>query len=280
VAEIFDHHIGLGNWHAFNLPFHRIREAAARWKNELAGIERPWLCWHVNNAWTVVQQRLVQSVGWTPVIGFDPRFPAPTPLQGSVVVDFNREFGFPILYMHFPLEFVFLYAERMAFWHSDLLCRLSTMESLGRTFNSLRDKETAAVLDRGGRRNVFRPRRHRYWELVGCTTQAASEDQFRHGTGWWQRFDCHPNCPSPAERTRREKYYWDHGVGIMYWKKRYSGLIREIPRSPVEEGHCTSINRQDYKRLAPISQKLLGEEITLNYSLESVAERLAISHLL
>src|SRR5260370_20632573 len=80
--------VGSGNWDAF--PIERLSEihrAAAQWAEKLKSIEKFWLCWCISNQlcwcisnqlcwcisnqWCVLQQRLVQYVGWTPVVGND-----------------------------------------------------------------------------------------------------------------------------------------------------------------------------------------------------------------
>src|SRR6185437_14404904 len=99
-----------------------------------------------------------------------------------------------------PLEFAFLFAERLAFWHADLLCRMETMTKLKNLREGLEDGSMAAVRDLGSRRHFYRFRHHRYWELVGCTTRGASKSQFDQGAGWWRCFDHNPNCPSEKER--------------------------------------------------------------------------------
>src|SRR5689334_20035557 len=58
---------GHGNWEHYKLPLDGIYAAAAEWKKALEGVEKPWLCWNVSPRWCVLQQRLVQEVGWTPV---------------------------------------------------------------------------------------------------------------------------------------------------------------------------------------------------------------------
>ena len=100
-------HAGYGDWHAFDLPLETVYEAAREWKEQLRGIEKPWLCWHINDRWCTIQQRLVQAAGWTPVLGWDPQFGPPNPEPGAVVVDFNRRFNLPILWIcgiHHPLN--------------------------------------------------------------------------------------------------------------------------------------------------------------------------------
>jgi len=272
--------LGKGNWSGFDVPMDKVREAAAEWKLALAGVARPWLCWNVSDRWCKLQQRLIQEVGWTPVIGFDPRSGPPTVLPGSMLIDFNRHFGFGVMWPHFPLEFAFLFADRLGFWHADLLCRLSVMHELKSVFESLPDGAVAAVPDRGGRRNFFKFRQHRYWELVGCTTKSASESQFNHGSGWWRCINRHPQCKDEKERRRRDRYYYDSGVGIMYWKRQYGGQVIDIPNKLVDEGHCTSINRKNYRQVNPGGARNLGAESDLNFDIEEVAAKLGIAHLL
>jgi hypothetical protein len=272
---------GHGSWEAYSGSLEAIYRAAAEWKQLLEGVEKPWLCWNVSPRWCVLQQRLVKEVGWTPVVGYDPRSGPPPVEPGGHLIDFNKHFQFPSMWFMFPLEFAFLFVPRLAFWHSDLLCRRENMERLARAYESLKDGEMAAILDTGGRRFMFSPRRHRFWELTGCTTKGASRDQFEKGTGWWRPFSLHPNCPNPAERARRARLHWDHGFGIMYWKRRYGGRVVSVALKPFLEGHCTSINRPDYKRVGPEGpSRNQGREIDLNYNLEEVAGRLGIAHLL
>jgi hypothetical protein len=272
--------VGKGNWEGFNIPLENVYEAAAEWRETLAAVARPWLCWNVSDRWCQLQQRLIQEVGWTPVIGFDPRCGPPTVLPGSVLIDFNAHFGLEVMWPHFPLEFAFLYTQRLAFWHADLLCRMETMRELAALFESLPEGSMAAVIDRGGRRNLLNWRTHRYWELVGCTTEGASRSQFEHGSGWWRHISFHPNCKDEKERERRTKYYYDSGVGIMYWKRNYGGRVLSISNDMVAEGHCTSISKKDYKQIAPGKARVLSAELDLNFDLETVARRLQIAHLL
>ena len=91
---------------------------------------------------------------------------------------------------------------------------------------------------------------------------------------------CHPKCTDENERRRRERYYYDSGIGIMYWKRRYGGQVIDIPEKMVAEGHCTSINRKNYRQVNPGGARNLGAEIDLNFDIEEVAARLGIAHLL
>jgi hypothetical protein len=271
---------GHGNWETFPYPVETLYKAAEEWAKPLQGVEKPWLCWSVNPRWNMVQQRLVQHAGWTPVVGWDPRTPQPPLVEGAIPIDFNKQFQFPVMFFMFPLEFAHCFTPRLAFWHADLLCRLPVMEDLAQRFEQLKDGEMAAVLDKGGRRNLLSPLKHRYWELLGCTTRGASEHQFQHGAGWWRSFQKHPNCPE-SERAERDKIYYDFGMGIMFWKRHHGGRVIEINRTLVEEGHCTSIGKKDYKRVSQEGDlRNMSEELDLNYSLEEVTNRLGIRHLL
>lgn len=274
------HYIGMGDWRAFNAPIDHLTEAAEYWKKKTDGIQKGWLCWHVNERWTRLQVRLVREVGWTPIVGFDSQFDPPPSDLDAIKIDFNKSFEFELLWMHFPLEFAYKWIPRLAFWHSDLLCRLPVMKELSEIFTSIQDGSTAAVKDLGGRRNYLNFKNHRYWELAGCTTAKASLDQFDRGAGWWRHIGYHPSCPSENEKMKRNRHIYDHGSGIMYWKRHYGGTVVNLNRKKIEEGHCTSINFKNYKRTSPVNRKSLGEEIDLNYDLERVADKLDISHLL
>ncbi len=271
---------GKGNWNAFPFPAETVLKQAERWRDVLAGIERPWLCWNVNEAWCLVQQRLVESVGWTPVVGFDPRAGRPEIIDSAVVLDFNEGFDFPALHMVFPLEFVFVFAPRLAFWHSDLLVRPERMQKIVAIFEGLADGEMAAVDDRGSFLSRLRGHVPRYWELIGCTTRAASRDQFERGSGWWRHIADHPNCPE-NERESRKRYGYDHGVGIYYWQKQYGGRVRPIPESWVAEGHCTRIRNPHYEPQSPNDERRdLSKDLVHNYDLVEVCRRLGLDDFL
>jgi hypothetical protein len=277
-----DPRAGTGNWKFFTSALQdSIFQAARVWKNRLAGIEKPWLCWNVSGRWSYLQQRLVQAVGWIPVVGFDPRVGPPPLAEGSILIDFNQTLNLPLLWPHVPLEFAFLFADRLAFWHADLLCRLPVMERLARQFENLKDGQMAAVLDRGGLRNRLNFKAHRYWELCGCTTRSASENQYYNGSGWWRNFQLHPKCVSEQERERRQGYDYDSGVGILYWQRNYNGSVVPI-HEEVREGHCSEIGNKNYQKLPHHYEptRNLGAEIDLNYSIEEVAARLGVAHLL
>jgi hypothetical protein len=123
---------------------------------------------------------------------------------------------------------------------------------------------------------------HRFWELCGCTTKSASENQFYNGTGWWRHFELHPKCVLDEERSRRSSYDWDSGVGILYWKNKYNGHVIPISIKLVKEGHCSEIGNNAYRVLPNHLNAMrdLRSEIDLNYSIDDVAARLGITHLL
>lgn len=274
--------IGTGDWSAYTLPLESIYQAAAGWKHRLEGIDKPWLCWNVNHRWCLLQQKMVRSVGWTPIVGIDPRAGMPPLIPEAIGIDFDADFHFPVMWPHFPLEFAFLFAPRLAFWHADLLCRLPLFQELAASFAALRPGSMAAVLDKGGRRNMFAFKKHRFWELIGCTTSEASADQFRVGAGWWRCFDQHPNCTDPAERSKRRAYSYDSGVGILYWRNVYKGEVIDVGLHRVKEGHCSEIGATRYvpgpDHTTP--HRNLGLELDQNYSLDEVAARLGISSFL
>lgn len=282
TAEDLLYAVGNGNWAAFRasaFTLDDVHAAASEWAAALAGVARPWLCWNVDPDWNLVQQKLVESVGWTPVVGFDPRVGPPPLRPGAILIDFNARFRLPSMWMHFPLEFIFLFCERMAFWHADCLLRPVKMAALAERFAALPDGEAAAVKPRLGWRMRLNPRLRRYWEVVGCTTRAASRSQFEHGCGWWMHFAHHPN--GAAEFAARSRYYWDSGVGIWYWRHRGWGRVHLTPKSYIDEGHFTGIGRPGYRRASPKNQtRDLSKELSLNYDLRAACASLGLQHLL
>ena len=267
---------GTGNWLDFNMELDEVYRAAEKWKKAISGINKPWLCWNIYDKWSVLQQKLVLEVGWTPVVGWDPNcvLGPPPIVPGAISVNFNEDLQFKALWPHFPLEFAFLWSEKLAFWHADLLVRMEKLEKIVSLFEGLKNNEMAAVLSIGGRRNLLNFRSHRYWELLGCITKGASESQFQLGCGWWRHFYKHPNCP-PSEKEKRSKYYYDSGVGIMYWKRKYKGKVYNIKAKWIEEGHCTRIGNKNYKR--GISK---SEEMDLNFDLQKIANKLGLEKFL
>ena len=273
---------GVGNWSAFHLGMDAIYASARKWREKMEGVPRAWLCWNVDPDWCLVQQRLAASVGWTPLVGSDPRAEEPRLVPGAVQIDFNADFHLPTMWMHFPLEFAFLFAERLAFWHSDLLVRREKLQRIAENFAALPDGSmTVSVPRRGLRETLFKRGTRRYWELIGCTTRGASRSQFEQGCGWWMNFAAHPNCPGEDERLRRKRFYWDHGAGILYWAEKCGGQVAKIKEAEVEEGHCTRISNVNYQRLSPdTAERLLPTELRHNFSLVKVCRDLGLEDLL
>ena len=215
-------------------------------------------------------------MGWTPVVGWDPICTTAKPkiVEGAIGIDFNHKLGLRAMWPHFPLEFTFMWAPRLAFWHSDLLVRIEKLREIAQIFKEVKDGELAAVRSYGGMKNLRNYKTHRYWELIGCTTCSASQHQFLNGCSWWRNFHLHPNTPE-EKIEERSKYRPEHGVGIMYWKRKYHRRVINIPERIVVEGHCTRINNNSY-----ITDDDKGKELSLNFQLEKEAKRLNLSEYL
>jgi hypothetical protein len=260
---------GRGNWACWDAAeLDQLTAAAAGWAAQLPPGDRYWLCWSNRDDWCRLQQRLVLAVGWTPVVGCDPgQVAEPTVLPGAVRVDFRAGLPVPDLWMHFPLEFVFEWADRLAFWHSDVLLPLPVMRDYARRFERLGGAATAAVFSR---RNVWRPRgwnnADRWFEVVGCTTREASRDQFRCGAGWWRNFQNHPNCGPVPDLAN---YHYDHGGGIRYWQRAHGGTVDRLWFN--DRYHFSAYHRPDTR---PPGQPLAAVD------LPRVAAELGIAHLL
>lgn len=271
---------GQGNWKDNVFPVERLLECADRWRQQLGGLQRGWLCWNVDDDWCLVQQRLVERAGWIPIVGFDPRRGAPKKNSpNAIVIDFNAGLDLPTMYPHFPLEFAFAYIDRIGFWHSDLLIEIGRFQQIAQIFDGLRDGEMAAIPEKR-LRHILRPGQHRYWELIGCTTRGASRTQFEHGCGWWMLYGWHPN-----RKDRGSEHYkginWDHGAGIMAWHRQHGGKVVNIPLKWVEHGHFSQINNQGYKRVSPRHyMRDMGSELSLNYALADAARSLQLDDLL
>ncbi len=266
-----DPRAGTGNWAYFSRPIEEVMEAAQSWAESVSGIQKPWLCWNVHDDWCLVQQKIVSHLGWTPIVGWDPNLCKSAPIiSGAVPIDFNSHLKLKVMWPHVPLEFAFMWTEKLAFWHADLLVRLPKLKKIADLFERLKDGEMAAVLSRGGFRNLLNLRSHRYWELIGCTTKGASKSQFEHGCGWWRHIWKHPNCPNnEKERDRRRKYYYDHGIGIMYWKRHYKGKVYSIPLRPLLEGHFSEVGNPKYRK-ASCKTEELNKNFNLNQALEAL----------
>lgn len=271
---------GRGAWPAFRrigASLSDIEAAAKAWDAALRGIEKPWLVWNAHPDWCWVQQNLVESMGWTPVVGFDPRVGAPVRrTSNAVVVDFNADLRLAYMHPVFVLEFVYLFVDRLAFWHSDLLVPPEKLASIARRFEGLEQGETIATSTWKLKRFWQRP--GRVWELLGCTTRAASRHQFEVGAGWWSNIYAHINCPSEAEAERRKTaIWWDHGGGVLYWKRNYGGRLKTIPLSLIEDGHFSPTSHPlTYRRIGPITTRNLREQLDQTIPLEQACRYVGI----
>ena len=277
---------GVGNWDAF--PHERLDlvwQAADDWKRALAGVTRPWLCWCVDDEWCLVQQRLVRACGWTPIVGTDGRVPRPTLLPEALFLDFNARLRLPLMYMHFPLEFVFRFADILAFWHSDLLPPLSVLRPVAEMFTAIAPGEYLGVREQAGRvdvlkavwrairqrnlanlRNVWE---RRWFEVIGCTTAEASRQQFECGCGIWKHVERHPHAP---RQLRGRPPYYDHGVGVWCWERFFSGQARELPVD-VRPFHYVTVGSQRARNAQGVREK---SRDLANYSLPSIVARLGL----
>lgn len=271
---------GRANWGTFQLSIKEIEESAKDWKQILEGVKKPWLCWNVDTEWCLIQQKLVDSVGWTPLVGSDPRASDPVLIDSAIKIDFNKKFNLPMMHMLFPVEFAFMYCQKLAFWHSDLLVRKDKLKSLAAVCEALEDGDMALTEPRRSMTNRLLLRPGRYWELLACTTKGASLSQFKHGAGWFANIHSHPNCPESETKIREKKVLWDHGGGIKYWVKNYkkkSQKIKIIDESYLEEGHCTRIRNKNYIPQSPTGLKRdLTKDLAFNYDLKEVCNRLDI----
>jgi hypothetical protein len=270
-AAKYHHRVGTGNWEAWNCGLEPIFDAAEDWKSHLSGIAKPWLCWNLDDKWCQVQQKLVLGIGWTPIVGNDTGVEAITLLDGSVYVDFNKILKLPSMWMHFVIEFAFLFAERLAFWHSDLLCSREAMARYATVFTDLKDGEMAAVKHLHGWFGFRDRHKNHYGELLACTTRGASRSQFTNGCGWWRHIECHPNYNKVFHKG--QSYYYEHGVGIWIWNKKFGGHVRVIKVNE-KDGHCSA-----YLQNLP---KLQTKQAEMNNycDLVSIASNLGIENLL
>lgn len=283
---------GNANWRAFQLlnrshpsqfNMDKIFACAAEWKSQLNGIDYPWLVWSVDDDWAYIQQKMVAKAGWTPVLGYDPRINKPKQvLKGTTVIDFNKGLDLPVLYMHFPLDFIHLFTERLAFFHSDLLVAPKKMQKLATLFKSLNDGEIAMTNQTKLRftwmQKLF-AKQSRLFELAGCITKAASQDIFDKGCSMWQGWAFHPNCPSEEEFLIRSGKYWDHGAGLLYWQQRYGGKVKIIQERFLDEGHFSRTSKDNFKVLSDNNEnRNTGSDLRGNYDVYILAKKMGIDY--
>ena len=280
------HKVGQGNWRAMavvDYPVEKIFEAAKSWAAAVQGIEKPWLVWCAHPDWAIVQQRIVESVGWTPIVGYDPRVSDVPLIDGAVRVDFNDELKLPLMYPHFPVEFAYLWVDKLAFWHSDLLLREHVAQDLAAKFDALEPGECFVTRFETSLRSLFFKPDKRYWELVACTTRGASQDQWDKGAGWWMNFHLHPNCPSEEEREQRQSEFYDHGTGVWYWDKKLGGKIKSVSAKTVGEGHFSKMRPQFVRSIPkdqPQTMRSMEKDLNNNESVAVAARSLGLDRFL
>jgi len=126
----------------------------------------------------------------TPVFGFGPRVGPRPPIRGEVFGDFNERLKPPTMWMHFSLEFIFSFCDRLMFWRADRLLRTERMQHCAQMCAGLQYDEVAAVR----RRMTWRERlpliRWRYPAVPACSMRNAnaSRGQFEIGCGLWVNF--------------------------------------------------------------------------------------------
>ncbi len=271
---------GRGGWPAFHridYDIENLFKAAEQWQKDLEGLDKAWLVWNAHDDWCVVQQKMIERAGWTPLVGCDPRIGKPSSLsKNAIFYDFNKTLQLPFLHPIFVLEFVFLFIDKLAFWHSDLLLPDEKMLKLAQTFDQLQDGQTCAV--KHWHRKRFWRKPQRAWELVGCTTRSASKHQFEVGAGWWSNIHAHINCQSEAEAMfRKEKVNWDHGAGIKYWKDKYKGDLKYIPLEYVEKGHFSPTSHPNlFVRKKHDIGRNLQEQLDSQSGVELACEKVGI----
>lgn len=265
---------GPGSWKAWRFGMEPIQEAAKEWKKILEDIEYPWLCWNISDRWCIVQQKLVAITGWTPIVGCDTNIDNPTILPGSVYVEFNRTLQLPVMQMQFPIEFVFLFTKRLAYWHSDFIANISDMHKFSAIFKSLRDGEMAVTWTLRGLFGFKFRKLNRIFELIGCTTAKASREQFEIGCGWWRDTAFHPNY---NDKNNKKMPFYDHGTGITIWHKKYGGKVIDL--SPNEKrGHASNYLLKHQPKKANHRSKV--QDMDEYYDLDEMAANLGIAHLL
>lgn len=227
--------IGSGNWDAVpEKMINSIMELAAEWKTFFSNIQKPWLCWGVEDKLCQIQQKLVLEAGYTPIVGHDTNL-VPTIVPGSRYFDFNSSLKLSHMIMFFPLEFSFLFTKKIAFWHSDFLVSREDMAKCVAIFDKVSDGEMAMVWNRGRWLGMRDRHANKWYALIGCTTQKASSEQYKLGCGFWRHIEKHPNY---RKDDFKKIPHYDHEIGITMWNKKYGGTIHRLTPSTI--GHMTS----------------------------------------
>jgi hypothetical protein len=170
-------------------------------------------------------------------------------IKNSIFIDFNKKLKLPTMFFHIPLEFQFLFCNKLAFWHSDFLAPVKIMEKVAACFDSIKDGQYMGVRGRLGMVRTLtylirgEPLPKRWFEVIGCTTCGASKSQYECGCGIW-RIKGHPNT---TERALKMKLYWDNGVGVWLWEKYFGGEAIELPINYAKYHYSSSL--RGYRRV-------------------------------
>lgn len=286
IFEKLYYKTGMGNWSGFQISLKQIFEASIKWKQACAGHEKLWLCWNVDPDWCLVQQKLVKEMGWTPLVGSDPRAARPSLVEGAIFIDFNESLSLPVFHMILVVEFAFLFIEsKLAFWHSDLLVKRNKLIEVTKIFNSLSSNDCFVTIPGRSFKDKLLNRNKRYWELLACTTKEVSHHQFLNGSGWMASIIFHPLAPDDTlEKSRRAKVYYDHGAGVFYWSKFYKPKhwkIFSVPEEYIDEGHFSRIRAKNYKRFSnDPAKRNLSKELSYNFDLLEESKKLGLDDLL
>jgi hypothetical protein len=50
-AKVDTSQVGKASWAGFTVPLEKIYQAVDNWRQALADVHRPWLCWNVSDRW-------------------------------------------------------------------------------------------------------------------------------------------------------------------------------------------------------------------------------------
>jgi len=201
------------------------------------------------------------------VVGNDTNIESPVVLPGSVYVNFNEGLNLPRLLGPFVLEWIFLFADKLAFWHADFLLSKRDMIKAATCFEDLRQGEIAMPWSnmRPIMRSLarFRPinNSNRLFEVIGCNTREASRQQYAEGLGFWRGLEKHPNNTSFAA----DFPHWEHSVGISLWIRRHPNQ-HKLPGVDIRTGHANSWNLAGLRETTPKQQLLEQHENIRRYA--------------
>lgn len=191
-------------------------------------------------------------------------------------MNFNEDLKLPRLLVYFVLEWIFLFADKLAFWHPDFLLSTKDMIKAANCFEDLQQGELA--MPWSSSKPImrflarFRPinNSNRLFEVIGCNTRQASLQQYDEGLGFWRHAEKHPNNTTlPSDYP-----YWEHSVGVSLWARRHAEK-HHLARVDISTGHANSWKLLALRETMP-KQVLLEE----HENIQDYAHKLAITDLL